>query len=176
MKTAWQRPLQQKGWQRKRAYQWERQLDANVYVEEHLELVPCGLHHQFLLQRMFLHAEAMGQKEYDCAIHWGWQEPSPWDLEAEPSALELICPKSTMEEITEICWDVFQLWRSPGKLPCDGETEELLHQEILDSIKEHFWHKQVPTLLGGELSWHPASTPRHDPQANYSAQNCANYD
>ena len=41
----------------------ERQLDADVYLEEHHQWVPCRLHCQFILQRMFLHAVAMGQKE-----------------------------------------------------------------------------------------------------------------
>ena len=48
----------------------ERLLDAYVYLEEHLWWVPCGLHHQFLLQKMFLYAMAMGQKGYDDAIQW----------------------------------------------------------------------------------------------------------
>ena len=78
--------------------------------------------------------------------------------------------------MTDIHCDVYHLQRSLGKLPCDEEMEEHLHQEILDSIKEHLWHKWVPALPGEELSWHPAGTPRHNPQANYSTRNCATYD
>ena len=119
----------------------------------------------------------MGWKEYHHAIHWGRQEPSPeWNLEAEPSAIELIHPESIREEIVEIYQDMYQLWKSPGKLPCDGETEELLQQEILYSTKEHLWHKWIPTPPGEESSKHPTSSPRHEPQANYSAQNHATYD
>ena len=118
----------------------------------------------------------MGQKEYNLAIHWGQQEPSPErDLEAELSDVELICPTSAREEIAEIYWVVYQLQRAPGELPCNEETEELLCQEILDSIQECLWHKQVPTLLGEGSSWHPTRTLRCDPQADYSAQNCATY-
>ena len=54
----------------------ERQLDTDVYLEENHWWVPCRLHCQFMLQRMFLHAAAIGQKEYDCAICQGQQEPS----------------------------------------------------------------------------------------------------
>ena len=110
---------------------------------------------------MFLHDVATGQKEYNCAIQQGWQEPSPeWDLEVESSAIELICPTSTREEIAEIYWDMYQLWRSPGELPCDEEMDDLLCHETLDSIKEHLWHKQDTTLPGEEFSWCPTSTPR----------------
>ena len=155
----------------------ERWLNANMYLEEHHWWAPCRLHHQFPLQRMFLHAVAMGQKEYDYAICQCQQEPWPeWDLEVELSTVELICPTPIREESAEIYQDVYQQWRSPVKLLCDGETEELLCQEILDSIKECLQCKWVPTLLGEELSHHPTSTSRCDPQADYSAQNCDTYD
>ena len=80
------------------------------------------------------------------------------------------------EEIVEIYDDVCQLQWLPGKSPCDAEMEEYLHQEILDSIKECLWHKWDPTLPEERPSPHPASTPRCDPQADYSVQNHANYD
>ena len=55
----------------------EIHLDANVFLDEYLRWEPHGFHHPFLLQRMFAHAEATGQKEHDCAIHWGHWQPSP---------------------------------------------------------------------------------------------------
>ena len=98
--------------------QAKRLLDTYVYLEEHHWWAPSGLHCQFLLQRMFLHAVAMGWKEYDSAICWGQWELSPeQDLDVEPYAIELICPTLTREGITEIYQDVYQLWRSPGELP-----------------------------------------------------------
>ena len=108
-----------------------------MYLQEHQSLVPSGLHHQFLLQRMFLHVEAMGQREYNCAICLGRWEPSvEQDMKAEPSAIELVSPDSTREEIAEIYHDVYQLQRSLGMMSCDEEMEACLCQEILDSIKE----------------------------------------
>ena len=155
----------------------DRWLNTDAYLEEHHWWASCRLHHQFLLQRMFLHGVAMVQKEYNCAICWGWWEPSPQqDLEAEPYTVELMCLESTREKITEIYWDVYQLWRSTGELPCDGEKEEILQQEILDSIKECLQCKWVPTPPGKEPSWCPADIPRLDPKAEYSAQNCNTYD
>ena len=88
----------------------ERQLDTDAYLKEHQWWVPGGLHCQFLLQQMFLHAAATGQREYDHAIHQGGWEPSAeQDLEAKLSSMEPISPESTREEIAEIYCDVFQL-------------------------------------------------------------------
>ena len=147
----------------------ERQLDVNVYLTVCEWWVPFGLHHDFLLHRMPIHAVTMGQKEHDHAIcHSRW-EPSPvWDLGAEPSVVKLVYANSMREEIA----DVYQLWQLPGKMPCDAEMEEHLHKETLDAIKECLQHKWDPTLP--EELRHPTSTPRHDPQANYSTQNHAN--
>ena len=90
--------------------QVERWLNSDAYLKENQWWVPCRLHHQLLLQGMFLHAVAMGQREYDHAIHQGRWEPSvQWDLEAEPSAIELVSPESTREEIAEIYHDMYQL-------------------------------------------------------------------
>ena len=78
---------------------------------------------------MFIHAVAMGQKEYDHAIQHGRQEPSPvWDLEAEPPMLELIYANSTREDIAKVYWDLYQLWQLLVKMPCDVEMEEHLCQ------------------------------------------------
>ena len=55
----------------------EWQLDTDVYLEECEQWVPFGLHCDFLLHRMFIHAMAMGQKEHDHTIHHGRQGPSP---------------------------------------------------------------------------------------------------
>ena len=93
---------------------------------------------------------------------------------AEPSMVELIYANSVREKIAKIYWDMYQLQWLPGKMPCDVEKEEHLHQEILDSIKECLWHKWDPRSLE-ELRC-PARIPRCDPQADYSAQNHGCYD
>ena len=80
------------------------------------------------------------------------------NLGAKPSAIELTGPGSTKEEIRGVYNDISQLWRFPGKSPCDEEMEEHLCWEILDSIKEHLWCKQNPALP--EEPRFPPSTPR----------------
>ena len=180
MRAIWPELMLPKGWQKKKnisVWEVERQLDGDVYLTECQCWVPFGLHCSFLLHRMFVHAAAMGQKEHDCAIHHGRWEPSPaWDLKVKPSVVELIYANSMREEIAEIYCDVYQLQQLLGKSPCDAETEVHLCQEILDSIKECLWHRWDPTLPEERLSQHPTSTPRNDPQADYSAWNCAYYD
>ena len=94
--------------------------------------------------------------------------------EAEPSVVELIYTNLMREDIAKIYWDVYQLQRLLGKMPCDTVTEECLHQEMLNSIKECLWHKQDPAPP--EESKCPASTPGMNPQADYSTQDCTNYD
>ena len=56
-------------------------------------------------------------------------------LEAEPSTIQLVNPESTREEIAEIYYNVYQLLRALGRMLRNREMEELIHQEILDSVK-----------------------------------------
>ena len=71
-----------------------------MFLDKYPRWEPGGLHHPFLLQWMFVHAEATGQKERDHAIcqdHW---QPSPkWDLSAEVPTIEVMDFKTTQEEI-----------------------------------------------------------------------------
>ena len=55
----------------------------------------------------------------------------------EPSAMDLVCPGMPQAEIRVIYNDVYQLQKLPMRRPCNKGTEERIHQEILDFIKEH---------------------------------------
>ena len=73
----------------------ERCLEADVFLDKYLRWEPGGIHHPFLLQWMFSHAEAAGQKEQDHAICWGCWQPLPKrDLSAE------VPPKKRFEGCT----------------------------------------------------------------------------
>ena len=75
----------------------ERHLEADVFLDEYPRWEPGRLHYPFLLQWMFAHAKATGQKEQDHAINWGCQQPSPeWDLGVEVTAIELVGFKTTL--------------------------------------------------------------------------------
>ena len=68
---------------------------------------------------MFHHATATGKSEHNHVIHQGRWEPSKeWDLMAEPTAMELIQPDSSWEDIVDLHHDVYQLQRLPGKICC----------------------------------------------------------
>ena len=155
----------------------ERWLNADAFLDEYPSWGPHRLHFPFLIYWMFAHTVATGQKEYDCAICWGWQQPLPeWDLSAEPSAVELIGPRSTREQIRGVYNDMYQLQRSPGKCPCDVVMEERTCHEILDSIKECLlcrWDCAQPEE-GPRWSSNGASRP--DLLAKFQDRMCATYD
>ena len=71
-------------------------------------------------------------------------------MEGEPTAMDLTKPDSSWEGISDLYHDVYQLQRLPGKMLCDKEMEACICQEILDSVKEFLWCKQLPALLGGK--------------------------
>ena len=120
---------------------------------------------------------ATGQKEYDQAICQGQQQYLPKrDLSVEPSTIALIGPKSTREEISKVYNDVYQLWRSPSKSPCDVEVEKRTHQDILDSIKEHLWHRWDHTQPEEGLRWSSGGASRPDQQAEFWDQMLTMYD
>ena len=155
----------------------ERQLNADAFLDEYPWWECHGLHCLFLLYRMFLHAVATGRKEYDQAIFQGWWQPMPeQDLEAEPSAIELIGPGFIREEIRKVYNDVYQLWRSPQKSPFEAKMEESVCQEILNSIKECLWHRQESDQPQGRLGQSPASASRPDLWAKFQDSVCAMYD
>ena len=126
---------------------------------------------------MFLHATATSWSKHDHAIHQGRREPLvEQDLGVEHTAMELICPDSTWEDIADLYQDVYQLWRLPGRSHCKDGTEEHICQEILDSLKEHLQLKQLSALLEGEWVQSLAGALRPGPQAAFAVANCKAYE
>ena len=110
-------------------------LDADLFLDKYPRLEAGSPQHPYLLQVMFVHVKAAGQKEYEWAIHQGCQQLSPeLDTEAIVPAIQLTGFKTMRDEIQGLYNEVYQLKRSPGPLLCS--TEELT-QEILSSLKEH---------------------------------------
>ena len=126
---------------------------------------------------MFLHATATGWSKHNHAICWGRREPSvEGDLRVEPTTMELVSHDSTQEEITELCWDVYQLWRLPRRSRCEEEMEECICQEVLDSIKISLWCKQLSVLPEAEKKQRLADAHRPNPQADFAATHHATYE
>ena len=126
---------------------------------------------------MFLHGAATGQSEHDCTICWGQREPLPkWDLGVEPTAMELIHPDSTQEDIKDLYWDMYQLWRLPRRGWCKEGTNGCLCKEILDSIKECLQLKWPSAQPEGKWRQLPASVPQPDPHMDFDAANCSMFE
>ena len=122
----------------------ERQLDADTFLDKYLRWEPHGCHCLFLIYQIFAHAVATGQKEYNQAVHQGWQQPSPeQDLIVEPSTIELVGPRSSREEIRgcAVIYTSYGGHLAKALVTCDAEMEERTCQGILDSTEEHLWHR-----------------------------------
>ena len=155
----------------------ERWLDVNAYLKEQQQWAPGGLHHENLCQQMFLHDAATSQSEHDCTICWGRRKPSSkWDLGAEPTAMELVCPDSTWEDIEDLYWDVYQPWRLPRRGWCREATEECLCRKIINSLKEHLWLKWPSAQPEGEQRQLLADIPWPDPHMEFTAANWQTYE
>ena len=126
---------------------------------------------------MFLHATVTGWSEYKCAIYWGWRKLSPkQDLGAEPTAMELVGPNSICQDIKDLYQDVYQLCWLPRRGWCEEATEEQLCKEVLDSIKECLWLKQLPAQPEREQMQLSADAPLPDPCMAFTAMNCSTYE
>ena len=58
--------------------------------------------------------------------------------------MELVGPDSMCQDIEDLYQDVYQFCRLPGRGGCEEATEEHLHKEGLDLIKECLSLKQLP--------------------------------
>ena len=79
--------------------------------------------------------------------------------------MDLISPDMSQAKIRVIYNDVYQLQRLPRRSPFDEEREGRICQEILDSVKECLWHRQVPAQPEGEPKQSSIGTSKTDAQA-----------
>ena len=68
-----------------------------------------------------------------------------WDASMEAPTVDPVSYNTTREEIFTLYQEVYQLKKAPGAVPGDPEVAGKTHQEILDSLKEHLWHRGVPS-------------------------------
>ena len=93
---------------------------------------------------------------------FAWPLPE-WNLGAKPTTMELIGADSTCQDIGDLYWDVYKLWRLPRRGLCEEATDECLHKVVLDSIKECLWLKWPSTQSEVEQKQLPANTAQPDP-------------
>ena len=89
--------------------------------------------------------------------------------------MDLIGPETCRAKIRVIYNEVYQLQKKPGRNPCDKETGEKIHWDILDSIKECLQCGWVPTQLEEEPKWSPTGTSKMNTQAEFQARTHATY-
>ena len=140
---------------------WEAEshLDVDLFSNEYLWWEASGPQCPFILQRVFVHVETMGQKEIEWAICQGcWQALLGVDTKVDAPTIQVVGFKTTQREIWEIFNDVYHPKGLPGPPLCSLEWAEELAQEIMTSLKEHLWQRWDPTLLGGGQEQGPTRT------------------
>ena len=125
---------------------------------------------------MFTHVEATGQKEHDCAICWGHQQPSPkQEVSADVPAITLMGYKTTWEEIWRVYNEVYQLKIGPEAEPCEVEIAGNIYQEILHSIKECLHCRWGPAQWMEAPGQRSTSTPWQPPWSEFQQRVCETY-
>ena len=88
-------------------------------------------YHLAMMYKMFRHAADEGQKEAENTVCQGlWEGLPKLDPEADLSAIQLVGPKTTKEEILSLYLEVHKQQMLPGSPP---EGPELM-QEVLSSF------------------------------------------
>ena len=86
------------------------------------------------MHEMFQHAAAEGQKEAEQIVCQGcWQKLPQLTLEVGISAIQLVGPETSKEELQELYLEVYKLHRLPGS----PSGEPVLLEEVLSSLEDH---------------------------------------
>ena len=85
----------------------ERALDVDLFWGAQDQWAEDSPHHLTILHEMFLHAASEGRKEAEWYVCWGiwWQMPQ-LNPEADISAIHLVQPKTSQEELLDIYFKV----------------------------------------------------------------------
>ena len=133
-------------------------MDVDMFLDEYPLWEVGGLHHLFILQRMFVHAAESGQKEAERLIcHSHWHGLPRLDPKVDVSAVQLVGYQTSREEIGDLFHQVYMLKRLPGHPPCGPEWAQEVMRDILSSLKDHLrWRRGEQS--GGSRELEPAST------------------
>ena len=96
----------------------ERASDVDLFLGAQDQWAEDSPHRLTILHEMFLHATSEGWKEvewYVCQGVW-WQMPQ-LNPEADISAIQLVQPETSQEELLDIYLEVYKLCRLPGSPP-----------------------------------------------------------
>ena len=114
-------------------WETERIMDVELFLKEQTQWEEDIPHCLVMLYEMFKHTPDEGQKEAEWTVHHGCQQGLPkLDPEADVSAIQLLGPQTTREEIQSLYLEVYKIQRLPGSLP--GEPE--LMEEVVSSFED----------------------------------------
>ena len=157
--------LATKGQAVKEGFQSETEwvMDVKLFLERQAKWEADSPHCLMIIHKMFQHTADQGQKEAEHTVHWGcWHELPKLDPEADLSAIQLVGPQTSREEIQSLYYKVYKLQRLPG-----SPSRELeLVAEVVSSLEDcQGWEwREAPQMTGKPRStdvWPPRSrTPR----------------
>ena len=117
-------------------------MDMKLFLEGQTKWEDDSPHRLVMLYEMFKHATDQGQKEVERTVSKGcWQGLPKLDQEVDLSAIQLVSPKTTKEEILSLYLEVYKQQRLPGSLP--GELE--LTKEVVSTFEGHQRWKEERT-------------------------------
>ena len=110
----------------------KRVMDVELFLKGQAKWEKDSPYCLAMMYEMFRHTTNEGQKEAEQTVHWGCQEGLPkLDQEADLSAIPLVSPENTKEEILSLYWEVYKQQRLPGSPPGGPE----LMQEVVSSFE-----------------------------------------
>ena len=123
---------------------WEAEchLDSNLFLDEYPWWRAYGPQYPCILQRMFVHAEVVGQKECERSICWDcWPLVPRANTEGEAPAIQRVGFRTIREEIWVIYNEVYQMKRLLGPPPYGLKKMEALDREVCNSLEEQMWQR-----------------------------------
>ena len=120
-------------------HKMERVMDVDLFLGAQDQWAEDSPHCLTILHEMFLHAASEGWKEVERYICQGiWQQMPQLNPEADISAVQLVQPETSREELLDIYLEVYKLHRLPGSLP--GELAIL--EEVYAIVSGHLQEKE----------------------------------
>ena len=124
-----------------REMEWH--MDTEMFLDEYPHWEVEGLHSPLVLQEMFLHATHSGRWKAGQMICQGCQHRLPHlDLQVDISAIWLVGPWTSREEIRDLYYQVYKLRRSLGSPMCGPEWAGELTRDVVSSLKNYLRQKE----------------------------------
>ena len=149
-----------KGWAAKEGLlvqEAKRVMDVELFLEGQAKWEADSPHCLMMLCEMFHHAADQGWKEAERIVCWGhWKELPKLDPEADLSAIQLVSPHTSQEELHSLYLEVYKQQRLPGS-PL-GEPE--LMEEVVSSFDDHRGHQRQQQVPNWWMSDPPGTKPQ----------------